>query len=133
MCCTKDCSGSVQLQFQEIKSKIALQIMSHAIVCELEDSWQRRFVYYTQNENYILIQQKKIAKIAVGFQLSIASYQKKFVNFVATLPDRSTEENFTKTVLTADGYSEPRKMPFLFPYDIDTLSPNAKRVLCRDD
>ena len=58
-----------------------------------------------------------------------------FVNFVATLPDKyvSTEDNGTKTVLTAGGYSVPRKMPLLFPYDIDTLSPDTKRPLYRYD
>ena len=56
-----------------------------------------------------------------------------FVNFVATLPDKHgpTEDNGTKTVLTAGGYSIPRKMPLLFP--IETLSPNTKRFLYQYD
>ena len=58
-----------------------------------------------------------------------------FVNFVATLPEKyvSSEDNGTKTLLTAGGYSVPRKMPLLFPYDIDTLSPDTKRLLYRYD
>ena len=58
-----------------------------------------------------------------------------FVNFVATLPDEyvSTEDNGTKTVLTAGGYSVPRKTPLLFPYDFDTLSPDTKRLFYRYD
>ena len=58
-----------------------------------------------------------------------------FVNFVATLPDKyvSTGDNGTKIVLTAGGYSVPRKMPLFFPYDIDTLSPDTKRLLYRYD
>ena len=58
-----------------------------------------------------------------------------FVNFVATLPDKyvSPEDNGTKTVLTAGGYSVPRKMPLLLPYDIDTLSQDTKRLLYRYD
>ena len=57
------------------------------------------------------------------------------MNFVATLPYKyvSTEDNGTKTVLTAGGYSVPRKMPLLFPYEIDTPSPDTKRLLYRYD
>ena len=38
-----------------------------------------------------------------------------------------------KIVLTAGGYSVPRKMLLLFPYDIDTLSPDTMRLLYRYD
>ena len=58
-----------------------------------------------------------------------------FVNFVATLPDKyvSTEDTGTKTVPKDGGYSVPPKMPLLFPLDIDTFSPDTKRLLYRYD
>ena len=62
--------------------------------------------------------------------MNIASYQ-KYSWFFAPLPINyvSTEDNGTKTLLTARGYSVPRKMPLMFPYGIDTLSPDTKRLL----
>ena len=122
--------------FKRTNCKSALQIMSYHILCESEDSWERSIVYHTQNENYIVfIQQKKNSEKGCWRSIEHCIIPKMFVNFVATLPDKyvSTEDNGTKTVLTAGGYSVPRKMPLLFPYDIDTLSPDTKRLLYRYD
>ena len=110
--------------------------MSYHILCASEDSWERSIVYHTQYENYIVfIQQKKNSEKDCWRSIEHCIIPKTSVNFVATLPDKhvSTEDNGTKTVLTAGGYSVPRKMPLLFPYDIDTLSPDTKRLLYRYD
>ena len=110
--------------------------MSYHILCESEDSWERSIVYHTQYKNYIVfIQQKKNSEKGCWRSIEHCIIPKMFVNFVATLPDKyvSTEDNGTKTVLTAGGYSVPRKMPLLFPYDIETLSPDTKRLLYRYD
>ena len=110
--------------------------MSSHILCESEDSWERSIVYHTPYENYIVfMQQKKNSEKGCWRSIEHCIIPKMFVNFVATLPDKyvSTEDNGTKTVLTAGGYSVPRKMPLLFPYDIDTLSPDTKRLLYQYD
>ena len=122
--------------FKRRNYKSALQIMSDHILCESEDSWERSIVYHTQYKNYIVfIQQKKNSEKGWWRSIEHCIIPKMFVNFVATLPDKyvSTENNGTKTVLTAGGYSVPRKMPLLFPSDIDTLSPGTKRLLYRYD
>ena len=110
--------------------------MSYHILCEFEDSWKRSIVCHIHNENYIVfLQQKKNSEKGCWRSVEHCIIPKMLVNFVATLPDKyvSTEDNGTKTVLTAGGYSVPRKMPLLFPYDIDTLSPDTKRLLYRND
>ena len=120
--------------FKRTNGKRALQIMSYHILCKSKDSWERSIVYHTQYENYIVfIQQKKNSEKGCWRSIEHCILPKMFVNFVATLPDKyvSTEDNGTKTVLTLGGYSVPRKMPLLFPYDIDTLSPDTKRF-CTD-
>ena len=107
--------------------------MSYHILCESEDAWERSIVYHTQYENYIVfIQQKKNSEKGCWRSIEHCIIPKMFVNFVATLPDKyvSTEDNGTKTVLTAGGYSVPRKMPLLFPYDIDFLQ--TQRDFCTD-
>ena len=120
--------------FKERNCKNALPIMSYHILCGSEDSWERSVVYHTQYENYIVfIQQKKNSEKGCWRSVEHCIIPKVFVNFVATLQDKyvSTEDNGRKTVLTAGGYSVPRKMPLLFPHDIDTLSPDTKRLLYR--
>ena len=110
--------------------------MSYHMLCESKDSWERCIVYHTQYENYIFfLQQKENSGKGCWRSIEHCILPKIIVNFVATLPDKyaSTENNGTKTVLTAGGYSVPRKVPRLFPYDIDTLSPDTKRLLYRYD
>ena len=58
------------------------------------------------------------------------------VHLIATLPDKyvSKEDNGLITVLTAGGYSVPRKLLLLFLFDIETPpSPDTKGLLYRYD
>ena len=91
--------------------------MSFNILCDSEDSRERSIVYHTQSKNYIVfVQKKKNSEKGCWRSIEHCIISKMFVNFVGTLADKylSTEDNGTKTVLTAGGYSVPQKMPLLF-------------------
>ena len=114
--------------------KSALEIMSYHILCESEDSWERSIVFHTQYENYIVfIQQKKNSEKGCWRSIEHCIIPKMFLNFVATLPDKyvSTEENGTKIVLTAGGYSVPRKRPLFSPMTLRHFL-QTQRDFCTD-
>ena len=108
--------------------------MSYHILCESEDSWERIIVHHTQYKNYIVfIQQKKNSEKGCWRSIEHCIIPKIFINFVATLPDKyvSTEDNGTKTVLTAVGHSVPRKMPLFSPMTLTHFF-QTQRDFCTD-
>ena len=100
------------------------------ILTQFEGSFQRTIVYQTRYENNIaFIQQRKDSSISSWTTFDHCLIPKKFIDFVATLPNITEEEDFINNSTPSETEITSQHIPNPLTSDIGSLPMDIKRIL----
>ena len=100
------------------------------ILTQFEGSFQRTIVYQTRYENNIaFIQQRKDSSISSWTTFDHCLIPKKFIDFVATLPNITEEEDFINNSTPSENEVTSQHTPNPLTSDIGSLPMDVKRIL----
>ena len=111
--------------------------MSFNILSDQNTVWQRKIVYQTFNEIFVVfVKQKKKTNEKEENWTTVENFMisKIFINFIATLQDQEENEDCSRTFIFLGGFVPPLSVKhLLYPYDIVTLPKETRTIQYKYD
>ena len=110
--------------------------MSFNILIDQNTVWQRKIVYQTFNEIFVVFVQQKRTNEKEENWTTLENFiiSKTFINFIATLQDQEENEDCSRTFVFLGGFVPPLSVKhLLYPYDIVTLPKETRTIQYKYD